>query len=169
MPRPHSSEISPFQQKYIDHAIGNDALDVINQSVAPLKDFLHSLPESKANFAYASGKWTLVQLLQHLVDTERILAFRALCIARGEHQNLPGFDENDYAAHAPANNRTVKSLSEEMLLIRQTTLLLYQSFSDDDLARQGLANGHSTSANALAFILVGHALHHRRLVLDWYL
>src|SRR5205085_163428 len=94
MPRPEFSEYGSFFQRYIDYPPGDDARQVLNDSIAPLEQFLSTIPEGKLRYAYGQGKWTIAQLLQHVIDTERVFAYRAMCVARGEEQALPGFDEN---------------------------------------------------------------------------
>jgi hypothetical protein len=170
MPRPSETTYSPFQKKYIDQTIGyDDVKTCIEQSIEGLSSFWKSIPIEKYDFAYAEGKWTLRQMLQHLIDTERILSFRALSVARGETQSLPGFEEDDYAKNSHAELRDWNNLIDELLLVRRASILLVQSFTDKDLARVGIANGNPTGANALAFIIVGHALHHQQIVKERYL
>jgi hypothetical protein len=127
------------------------------------------LPEEKAGFAYAPGKWTIRQLLQHMIDTERVFSYRAMCISRGEEQPLPGFDENIYAENAKAEHRDLKGLAEEFLILRQSSLLLYRNMSDENMLRYGTASNHRVNANSIAFILVGHAIHHQEILIDRYL
>ncbi len=130
---------------------------------------MDSIPVEKADYAYAEGKWTLKELLQHCIDTERIMVYRALCIARGEKQSLPGFDENSYAAASNANIRTWEGLVEEMQLVRKSTILMFDSFNEEQLQQRGSANNHPITCNALGFIIAGHFLHHERIVKERYL
>lgn len=169
MPRPQYAEYGTFFQRYVDYPSGDDALQVLEASVPSLKQFLDGLPENKAQFFYAPGKWTIAQLLQHVIDAERVFAYRAMSIARGEQQPLPGFDENGYADNAPVNKRTIADLSAELLLMRQTTILLYRSMSDEGLMRVGTASNHAITPNALAFIAVGHMMHHQKIINERYL
>ena len=162
-------EYSPFAENYVSLATGNDARQVLEDSVEPIRQFLFSLPEEKAGFSYAPGKWTIRQLLQHMIDTERVFSYRAMCISRGEEQSLPGFDENIYAENAKAENRDLKGLAEEFVLLRQSSSLLFRNMSDGNMLRFGTASNHRVNANAIAFILVGHALHHQAILTDRYL
>ena len=114
MPRPEFTEYGTFFQRYIDYPRGDDARQVLENSLAPLEQFLSSIPDEKLHYAYRPGKWTVAQLLQHVIDTERVFAYRAMCIARGEEQALPGFDENVYADNAIASDRTLTDLIEEL-------------------------------------------------------
>lgn len=119
-------------------------------------------------FAYAAGKWTLKELLQHVTDTERVFIYRAMCVARGEKQSLPGFDEDMYAANSNANARSWKSLAEEFLAVRQSSRLLFESFTEEMLNQSGTANNRPIHVNAIGFILVGHALHHMHIARERY-
>jgi hypothetical protein len=169
MPRPEFSEYGSFFQRYIDYPPGDDARQVLEESVAPLEQFLSTIPEGKLHYAYGKDKWTIAQLLQHVIDAERVFAYRALCISRGEEQALPCFDENNYADNAPAKGRTLSDLIEELLLIRKTTLILYRHISEEKLFRQGIASNHPITPNAIAFIIVGHVMHHQKILTERYL
>lgn len=170
MSRPSENEFSPFQKKYIDQTIGDENVKVcIEKSTAQLAAFLQTIPAEKHDFSYADGKWTIRQMVQHLIDTERILSYRALCVARGETKSLPGFDEDDYANNSHAQLRDWDGLVSELLLIRQASVLLFQSFTDKDLEKIGTANGNPTGTNALGFMIVGHALHHQQILQERYL
>ncbi|MES2649411.1 MAG: DinB family protein [Bacteroidota bacterium] len=168
MPRPDFAEYGTYFQRYIDYTPGNDARQVIETSVAALEQFLSTIPEEKLHFAYNPGKWTVAQLLQHVIDTERVFAYRAMCIARGEEQGLPGFDENVYAENATATNRTLSDLTEELLLVRKTTLILYKYIDDKQLFRKGIASNNPITPNAIAFIIVGHVMHHQKILTERY-
>jgi hypothetical protein len=169
MPRPKTEEYGAFFQRYIDYPAGEDAREVLAQSLQPLQQFLHSIPVEKAGFAYAPGKWTIKQLLQHVIDAERVFSYRSMCIARGEDQPLPGFDENTYADRATAENRTLDDLVEELLLFRQTSIILFRHMPDEGLFRFGIASNHPVTPNAFAFIIVGHVMHHQKIITERYL
>lgn len=169
MPRPAENEYGSYFKRYIEYTAGDDARIILEDSVTSLEHFLSAIPQEKASFAYAEGKWTVKQLLQHMIDTERVFAYRALCISRGETQSLPGFDENIFAAHATADNRTLDDLAAEMLQVRQTTILLYRYMTDEGLMRMGTASNHPINPNAIAFIIAGHVLHHKKILTERYL
>lgn len=170
MARPLASEYGAFYKHYIDLTTGENAVKVLEESMEPLVAWLASLPEEKLHYAYAPGKWTIAQVLQHMIDTERIFAYRAMCIGRGEKQALPGFDENAYADAAPAAGRKLKGLSEELITLRKASIILYRSLDKEQvLAHAGTASGLSISVNALAFIMAGHVLHHKQVILERYL
>lgn len=130
---------------------------------------LRELSEEKANYAYEEGKWTIKQVIQHLIDTERIMAYRALCIARGEKQELLGFDQNMYAYNANVDKISLQELMGEWHLLRLTTIQLFGRFSVEETELMGIANGNPISVRALAFLIIGHELHHIRILKERYL
>lgn len=117
---------------------------------------------------YAPGKWTVKQILQHCIDTERIMAYRALCFARGEGKSLPSFDENDYVNAAEVENKTVEGLLEEFSVLRKSTVLLFSSFSDAVLVRKGTASNIEISVLALGCVILGHGIHHKNVLKERY-
>ena len=139
-----------------------------NQSIV-IRDLLPSITEEKSVFAYAPGKWTLKEMLQHLIDAERIFSYRAVCFARKESQVLPGFNENDYAASSFANDRTWDSLLEEFVAVRRSTLLLFNSFNAEMLATTGKAGNNELSVQQVGYIIVGHFKHHIKIIKERYL
>ena len=140
-----------------------------NNQDKSLTDLLSKVPEEKANYAYAEGKWTLKELLQHLIDCERIFCFRALAIARKDPANLPGFEEDDYAAASAANRRSWASLGEEMKTLRISTKQLFASFSEEMLEAKGKFNNNEGQVKKLGFIILGHTVHHVRVAEERYL
>jgi len=169
MPRPIPGDFGAFYQGYADLATGNSITELIHSHTANIETFIESIPAEKADYTYASGKWTVKQLVQHLIDTERIFAYRALRISRKDSTPLPGFDEKLYAQNAPVANRTLSALKEEFLLVRKTTDLLLASFQEDQLILIGNASGYPCTLNALCFIIYGHNLHHLKVYRERYL
>lgn len=169
MPRPTINDYASFYHNYVMQVQEDDLNIAFNNQSEILDLFLHSIPESKAGYAYAEGKWTVKQLLQHMIDAERIFAHRALWFARQSPAPLSGFDENEFAAIADVNNRTLQSLVEEMIAVRNSTASLFQSFSDRELNTAGTANNHSITVNALGFVTIGHFQHHKRILKERYL
>jgi uncharacterized damage-inducible protein DinB len=170
MPRPSIKEFAPFYQGYVELVKGEDAVKVLEESYLPIQNWLTSLEAAELEYAYAPGKWTIAQVLQHMIDTERVFAYRAMCIGRGEQQPLPGFDENAFAAAAPAAGRKLKGLAEELLTLRKATIILFRSLQKENvIEKTGIASGKSISVNALAFILAGHILHHIQIINERYL
>jgi uncharacterized damage-inducible protein DinB len=131
--------------------------------------FLQSVPQAKANHSYAPGKWTVKQLLQHLCDTERVFAYRALRFARRDATPLAGFEENDYAVAADVSRRSVADLAAEFMAVRHATEALFSAFSESELRQSGSANGHKISVASIAWVILGHFEHHKQVLLDRYL
>ncbi len=169
MSRPEAHDAAVFYHRYINYAKGNSIAEVIALYCRPLREFYNNLPEQKADHAYAEGKWTIKELLQHLIDTERIFSYRALRFARKDVTPLAGFEENFYAIHSNSKKRTLQSLKEEFNAVRTATDLLYQSFNDDQLNATGTASNHTITVNAIAFITYGHLLHHKAIIEERYL
>ena len=169
MSKPTEGTFPPYFATYINKVMEDNIAGAFKNQQAVVKDFFDSISEEKSSYAYAPGKWTLKEMLQHIIDGERIFAYRALSIARKETQSLPGFDENEYADNSNANNRTWKSLVEEMRLVRKTTELLFENFSEDILNQSGISNNNAVTVNAIGFITVGHVYHHVGVIKDRYL
>ena len=132
-------------------------------------EFFLSIPEDKLEYSYKEGKWTVKELLNHLIDTERIFNYRALRIARNDKTPMEGFDENDYSDHSFANTRSMDSLIKEYKSVKLATISLFSSFSPDVLLREGIASGHNVSVRAIGFIISGHEIHHISVIKERYL
>jgi hypothetical protein len=169
MTKPHPNDYPPFYETYIKLVSDIPIKIVLAQSFEDFKKFVDEIPETKENFKYELNKWTTKQVLQHIIDTERIFNFRALCFARGENQSIPGFDENEYAFFADVDNRNLNELKEELILVRNSTILLFESFNITMLQRKGIANNAEISVNALGYCIIGHSLHHFNILKERYL
>ena len=169
MSKPSPTSYPGYFQKYIDQVPEQDLFIAFDNQLSVIGGFLTSITEEKSKHAYGEGKWTLKELLQHMTDTERIFNYRALCFARGETASLPGFEENDYAAHSNANNRTWQSLVDEFLAVRHSTELLFRSFSPEALATSGTANNNAITVASIGFISLGHFYHHKKVIEERYL
>lgn len=167
--KPSPQEYAPFYQGYIDAAGTGDLIEQLEISMHEFIRYVQEVPLGKHDFRYAEGKWTLKDIIQHLIDAERIFSYRALRIARADQTPLPGFDENQYVPVAGADRRHLKTLLEEFAAVRHATLLLFKSFSDDELLRTGTASNATISVRALGFITVGHMKHHQRIFSERYL
>ena len=168
MPRPDLSKIPIFFHNYIQQVEGNDLMAAIKKQNNSLFKFLKSIPVEKRDFRYAKGKWTIKEMLQHIIDTERIFAYRGLCIARKETVSLPGFDENNYAGNSKAKKRDWNDLVEELKAVRHATEILYASFDKEQMTTFGVSNNHPISVAAIGFILVGHINHHVKVIKEKY-
>jgi hypothetical protein len=169
MARPADTDYPTYPKRYVDLVQENDIILALENQERALPLFLDGIHSSKAGYAYAPDKWTVAQALQHVMDSERIFAYRALSFARGEQQPLPGFEQDDYAALAPAGHRSMVDITEELLILRKSTLCLFKSFPGDILQRSGFANGKSYTVLSMGFIIVGHMQHHMDVIKDKYL
>ena len=158
-----------FFENYTSLVPEKDVLSALNNQAKTLMDFFNSISDEKAMYAYAVGKWTMKEMLQHIIDTERIFAFRALVIARKETVTLPGFDENVYAVNSFANRRTWANLVDEMKIVREATTLLFKSFTDDMLNTTGNFSAATATVNTVGNIIVGHFCHHVNITNERYL
>jgi len=158
-----------YFQVYIDQVTEKNLTTAFAHQSEIIKNFLPAISEEQSTHAYAPGKWTIKELLQHLIDAERVFTYRAVCFARKEQATLPGFDEDDYAAASNANARSWESLTAEFVAVRRSTLFLYDSFSAEMLASIGKASNNSCTVEALGFILLGHFNHHKKIIEERYL
>jgi DinB superfamily len=166
--RPSTQSYAPFYETYVSLVQEDDLSDAFHRSTEEMLETLDSIPTEKADHAYAEGKWTVRQLLQHVIDTERVFSYRAVCVARGEQQPLPGFDENAYAAAADVSGRSLKDLKEELLTLRSSVVLMFKGFTPDMLQQVGTASGKPISTLALGYIIIGHIRHHFRILHERY-
>lgn len=169
MPKPLTGDYPAYFEGYINQVEVTDIQDAVKLLSHPLTYFFLNLPDEKGDYAYAEGKWTLKDLFQHMIDTERIMQYRLLRVARNDSTPLPGFDENLYAQNAKANTRSFLDLKEELKALRKSTDLLVSSLSENQLSNSGIASDKKITANAIAFILFGHLLHHKKIIEARYL
>jgi len=164
------NEYAAFYANYIQAAISEyTLLEELEISVHRLIKFVQNIPMDKFDYRYAEGKWTIKDILQHLIDAERIFAYRALRFARKDATPLPGFDENTYVDAAQANHRSIQDLLTELAVVRQATLSLFKTFSEEDLKQMGTASNHPMSVRALGFVIIGHQNHHQHIFQERYL
>lgn len=171
IPKPTPGTYPAFYDTYY-LALENDeraALEQLQQDGENFQRFILAIPKDKQLYAYAEGKWNIKQVIQHVIDTERIQAYRALCIARGEKQVLPGFNENEYAAQANVNDKPMELLALEFFAVRQATIALYFGLIPSEITAQGMANNNVVSTNAIGWMIVAHARHHFNVLVNRYL
>lgn len=169
MTRPDLETVPPFYKPYVENVQDLDVLDALRSADSQIQDLLRTIPEEKGDFRYADGKWTIKEVLNHLMDAERVFAYRALRFSRNDETPLQPFEENDYAIRANAGSRSVKQLGAEMHRLRETTIDLFSSFTADMLTREGIASSKRISVLNLGYIIAGHDLHHRKIVMERYL
>ncbi|GGD38361.1 DinB family protein [Muriicola marianensis] len=164
-----SSDYNPYYKAYIE-ALGEvDLMKTLKKQVENYPQFLGSIPEDKLNYSYAEGKWTVAEVLVHVLDSERVFQYRALRFARKDETPLPGFDQDLYVPASGANHRSIESIIEEYKAIRRSTIALYESFEEGVLKRRGVASNSTMSVGALGFIICGHQKHHRNIIRERYL
>lgn len=169
MPRPQPNDYAAYYETYVAKVKGDTVKDIISTYSQPMMNFYTALPEEKADHRYAEGKWTVKELLLHIIDAERIFAYRALRIARKDKTPLPGFDENSYTPASKASERTFQSLKDEFAAVRKATDILLSTFDEEQLSQSGTASEHPVTVNAIAFIIYGHMLHHKQILEERYL
>lgn len=164
--KPKPSDYLPFQENYVK-LIGDEP---ILQVLERLKDSTYAFFQTVTNpdYAYAEGKWTIKQVLGHMIDAERTFAYRILAFSRGQEQ-LPGFDENTYVEKATFNSRTLQDLADEFKTVREGNLYLFKSLTPQQIASTGIANGNVITVNALLYITAGHEMHHINILKERYL
>jgi len=166
--RPEASEHSPYFGRYISLISDPDILSALQSQYAETSALLRGLNEKDGEFRYAPDKWSAKEVIGHINDTERIFAYRALRIARADQTPLAGFEQDDYVRAGGFEKRTFADLREEFDAIRKTTMFLFRGLEDDAWIRQGTASGNVLSVRALAFMIAGHEVHHRRILLEKY-
>ncbi|HVU53401.1 MAG TPA: DinB family protein [Puia sp.] len=170
IPKPLSDEYPVYADMYMTGLPGDGTiLQHLKEQIKRTEQFVDDIPTEKWDYIYAPGKWTIKEVLVHIIDDERIYAYRALRIGRGDTTPLPGFEQNDYVPYSKANERTVRSIMKEYDSVRRATLTLFRSFTEEDLLRKGTANNNVYSVRGLLYHLAGHELHHLRILQEKYL
>jgi len=168
--RPEPSEYPSYSQIYIDMVEGPDILQAFSRQLESTVSLIGKVGDDVAGtFAYAPGKWTIKQVLGHIIDSERIFAYRALRIARNDSTPLPGFEQDDYVAFAASNERPLASLLEEFKVVRMSTIALFGGIPDDAWLRRGSANNYPVTVRGIAFQVAGHEAHHAKILRERYL
>jgi hypothetical protein len=167
--RPPSREYAPAFERYVSRVTETDVLGVLARQKTDLSAALAAVRGEREGFRYAEGKWSIRQVVGHVLDAERIFGYRALCIARGEAGSLPGFDENAYVENAPFDACPLAELLDQYAHVREAHLGFFRHLSPEAWRRVGSANGSPTSVRAMAFIMVGHVRHHLAVLEERYL
>lgn len=166
---PDPATLPPFYQDYVSHVSSLDLMDALRSSILTTDSLIRSIPEAKGEYRYAPGKWSIKEMICHMLDAERIFAYRALRFARNDQTELSGFDEQQYAPHANAHSRTLNQLADEFKRQRETTIDLFKSFTPEMLYCSGKANNNLISVINLGYVIAGHEVHHRNILLERYL
>src|SRR5690554_5455573 len=164
------SEYPPYYEVYMSGLNPDiELLEELEASHHYFIKFVQDIPMEKHDYRYDTGKWTIKEIIQHLIDSERVYAYRALRFSRNDKTELPGFDENDFMVNCDANKRHLKDLLHEFLLVRHTTLELLRSLSEEALCHTGKANGSAMSVRAIGFMIIAHQEHHKNIFRERYL
>lgn len=161
--------IPPFYKGYVKLVEQPDVIQALRISGYRTLELIHSIPEAKSDFRYAPGKWSVREVLCHMLDGERIFSYRALRFARNDSTALAGFDENAYAPHLNAESRSLSQIGDEMQHLRTCTIDLFKSFSEEMLTRKGTANNNEFTVGAIGIIIAGHETHHGKVIRERYL
>ncbi|MFN5026183.1 MAG: DinB family protein [Bacteroidota bacterium] len=167
--KPLPGTFPPYFNTYISKVQSDNLVDELLTVHYDTIDLITSIDLETQHFRYAEGKWNIKEIIQHIMDTERIFSYRALCIARGDETSLPGFDENKYAAHSYATSRNMNDIAREFSVLRASTIELIKSFNDEAWSKTGTANAHAVSLPALFYVILGHEIHHIQIINERYL
>jgi len=167
--KPAKDEFLPYYGRYIDLVESGDVLSTLTRQMAETQALLRSLPSSVSTYRYAPGKWSVNEMIGHLIDSERIFCARALRFARNDTTPLPGFEQDDYVRNSRFDSYPLADLASELATLRVSTVFLFKHLNEDAWMRRGTANGAEVSVRALAYIIAGHELHHRGILTTRYL
>ncbi|MHB8852876.1 MAG: DinB family protein [Ignavibacteriaceae bacterium] len=169
MTRPVKGDYSPNYEGYISKVEGENGIVILKSQLSSAVKYFDEIPEDKGTYSYAIGKWSIKELIGHIIDTERVFAYRAMCIARGETKSLPGFDQDDYVKSANFNEKKLNDLVNEFKALRESNITMFNGFDEVAFDRRGLANEKEITVLAILFIICGHAAHHLNILEEKYL
>ena len=163
------NEYADFYKSYIQVLEDVELIEELEICLHEFIKFVQNIPMDKFDYRYEVGKWTIKEIIQHLIDSERVFSYRALRISRNDKTPLPGFNENDYVDNSNGNDRNLQGLLTELAVVRQATLSLFNSFSQEQLTKIGIASNNEVSVRAIGFIIIGHQKHHQKIFAERYL
>jgi hypothetical protein len=161
--------LNNYFDRYVQPVADADLISGFKRQTEQSLQLLAGLTEEQANFRYAEGKWSIKELILHLIDTERIFTYRALRFARNDKTELPGYDENLFAANCKADSRTLRSLLEEYMVVRTCTVGTFINFPEESLSNTGVASGNTLDVASLGYAILGHEMHHINIIRERYL
>lgn len=164
-----ANEYNPYYKGYIQRYDGLPITDNLKEQLPDQINFWNTIPIEKSEYRYAEGKWSPKEILLHLNDTERVMSYRALAIARGDKTPIPGFDQDVYVEHSKAHSRSLNDILTEYTVIRNASILLFESFANEQLSMIGTASESPVSVRALGYIILGHSDHHKQIIEERYL
>ncbi len=166
--KPLEGEFLPYQKVYLDRVPEGDVIAILKKNIIENTDFFKQLSPEQIEYCYAEGKWNIKEILQHLIDTERIMCYRALRFARKDDTPLPGFEQDDYVLYANTGERDFRDMILEFEAVRSATVFLFNSFNDAILQQSGTSNIGKVKVNSLAYVIAGHELHHIAIIKEKY-
>ena len=169
MVKPSESDYAPFHTGYVSKAPDLPIIEALARSNNEVVSLFNEISEEKSNKAYADNKWTIKEVLSHMIDTERVFSYRALRIARNDKTPLPGFEQDDYVSHSEANSRSLEELLNEYEIVRNSTRILFESFTEEMLDRKTEVSGNPLTVRSLGYIISGHERHHIDVIKGRYL
>ncbi len=164
-----AKEYDPYYKPYIEKVNATSVVEGLNHNLTNVAAFFRTIPQEKLEYRYAEGKWTVKDIILHLTDAERVFAYRALRIGRGDVTPLTGFDQDVFVSNGNANQRHVDSLISEYIAVRKASIALFECFGDDELLKLGIASGSDVSVRALGCFIIGHENHHCQIIKERYL
>lgn len=164
MKRPLPSEYPSFYKNYVNNVRTDNIIKELRDQVIDIQAIISEIPENKEEYRYAEGKWTIKEIIGHIIDTERVLGYRAMRFARKDKTPLPGYDENHFVANANFNKQTLYSLGHEFAIVREANLALFKIWDEEALSQIGVANGLDVTVRSLLFMIAGHATHHMNVI-----
>ena len=167
--RPKTGDNNPYYDRYISLIGDDDIIEVLDEQIKTSENFLNTFTEEQGIYSYADGKWTMKEVLGHVIDTERIMAYRALAFARNEGQSLPGFEQDNYVAEGNFNKRSLVDMISEFRTVRESNINLFKIFDDEILNRRGTASESEVTVLALIYIIAGHEKHHMKILKEKYM
>jgi len=169
MKRPEPGEVAPYFERYVHLVPDGDIIDILEEQCEESGRILGGLSQEEAGFSYAPGKWSIRQILCHVIDTERVFMYRALRFARGDTTPLPGFDQDAFVAALAPDSRSLASLLREFVTLRASTITLLAGLSEAESTKTGVASDALFSVRGIAYVVAGHEIHHRNVILERYL
>ena len=169
MGRPETTEYASYYQGYVGGVPDGDILSLLQTESDRTAELLLALPADKGDYRYEDGKWSIKEVVGHVIDAERMFGYRAHCFARQDPARLPSFDQDDYAKNSNASERTLAELVDELRAVRASNVALFRGLTDTMWLKRGVGSGCEFTVRALAYIIVGHELHHRRVIEERYL
>ena len=166
--RPRAGEYAPYYERYISLILDNDVLATLDRQRGQMVQMLCGLSEEEGDFRYAPEKWNVKEVLGHVCDAERVFAYRALRIARSDATPMEGFEQDDYVKNGPFARHPIAEVIEDYIAVRRATISLLRNLDEEAWSRRGIANKNEVTVRALAYMIAGHELHHRRILEEKY-